>query len=301
MIGSWANSSLYIIELLQAYNYFAKFGGDHTYVKLTIALCLAVDTVSIAGNYGGVYLYTVTHWGDTAYIQNEYWPHYIYIATTGATAFIVQSYLTFRYFRATKFYLIVSLLLLTATVALVGCIVTLVLVIRYSTYAGRNQIVAPVTIWLVASAFADISLALTLVWQLRGMKSAFKDTQNVIKRLIRSSIQTGTITSIFAAIVLITYLTDKQSNVTVAIGFCLGRIYTLTLLHNLNNRSQIGGSTSDSSDGPPTVHISQERNNAGLESLRGIHVHRTAIVKIDDRPGQPYTAEGDSEHNKDVF
>jgi hypothetical protein len=56
MIGSWANSSLYILELMSAYRYFEKYEDDPIYIKLTIALCLAVDTVSVAANYGGVYL-----------------------------------------------------------------------------------------------------------------------------------------------------------------------------------------------------------------------------------------------------
>ncbi|KAJ7457790.1 hypothetical protein FB451DRAFT_588791 [Mycena latifolia] len=302
MIGSWANSSLYIIEVMQAYKYFENFGGDHLYVKLAICLCLAFDTISIAANYGGVYLYSVVHWGDVAYVQNEYWPLYLYIITTGCTAFVVQNFLIFRYWRATRGFVTALLLMLTSLTALAGSIATLVIIVQYSTYAERDHVVAPVIIWLVASACADIALALTLVWQLRGMKSAFKSTQSVIKRLIASSIQTGTVTSLVATIVLVTYLSDKESNVTVGIGFCLGRIYTLTLFYNLNNRGR-STVTDGSSGGPQTLHV-QDRHPVGTESMGGIHIHRTAIVKIDEEENKSYLADGDrrSEHtHKDVF
>ncbi|KAJ6476616.1 hypothetical protein DFH09DRAFT_1379514 [Mycena vulgaris] len=299
MVGSWANSSLYIIELMQAYQYYTNYSADHYYIKLTIALCLAVDTLSIAANYGGVYLYSVVHWGDAAYVQNEYWPIYVYCLSTGFTAFVVQSFLIFRYLRATRGYITSVLLFMTSSAALVGAVVTAAIVMQYTTYAQRNHVVAPVTIWLVASASADIALAVTLVWQLRQMQSSFKSTRSIISRLIRSSVQTGTITSIFATIVLITYLTDKESNVTVGIGFCLGRVYTLTFLYNLNNRQS--GAAHNNSSG----HISGERhaNAAPLETL-GIHVHRTAIVKIDETENKSEMTEGDrhSERmHKDVF
>ena len=84
---------------------------------------------------------------------------------------------------------------------------------------------------------------------------------SLIRRLMASTIGTGTVTSIVAVIILILFLTDKQSNceliwkyltlfetdlslvivIVVSTGFayCISRIYTLTMLYNLNNRSSL--------------------------------------------------------------
>ncbi|KAJ7642023.1 hypothetical protein FB45DRAFT_826272 [Roridomyces roridus] len=239
LIASWVDTALYFLELLHAYRYFVAFPRDLLFVKVILVLCCLVDAVCVAGNYGGVYLYAVTHWGDEEYIQDQSWPIYVYVMATSFTAFLVQNYLMYRCFRASKSILTTLLLFLIATTALVGAIVTTVIVVNHRIYSQRHAVQKPVIIWLVASAFADIFISLTLVWQLRSMKPPFKETQSVIHRLIRTALQTGAVTATFATIVLILYLIDEDSNVTVGVGFVLGRVYTLTMLYNLHGRPRI--------------------------------------------------------------
>ncbi|KAJ7731295.1 hypothetical protein DFH07DRAFT_781288 [Mycena maculata] len=249
------------MSLMQAYNYFVKYPLDHISIKITIVLCLLVDTLSVAAHYGGVYLDShVSHKGQSVFVTEQGWP----VANTGHRYGFprAKSCLMLRYWRATKNYFASPLLSLMSITALVGRLVTLVLIVHFSTYAERDHLVVP------------------LVWQLRAMQTAFKDTQSIIHRLNRNSLQTGTLTSILATLVLVTYLTDKESNVTVGRGYCLGRVYTLTLLHNLNTRPR--APTHDSSGAPGTANINH--NGPGSESLGGtrfscLDVHPTAIVR----------------------
>ena len=93
---------------------------------------------------------------------------------------------------------------------------------------------------------------------------------SLIRRLMASTIGTGTVTSIVAVIILILFLTDKQSNceliwqyltlfetdlslvivIVVATGFAYGltRIHTLTMLYNLNNRSSLKHGSANTND-----------------------------------------------------
>jgi hypothetical protein len=83
--------------------------------------------------------------------------------------------------------------------------------------------------WFSTSAAADIAIALALLWQLSRIQSSFEATQrctlisyfywpcawtlfSLIHKLMVSTIQTGAVTSIVAIIILITFLTDKESN-----------------------------------------------------------------------------------------
>jgi len=93
---------------------------------------------------------------------------------------------------------------------------------------------------------------------------------SLIRRLMASTIHTGTMTSVVAVITLILFLTDKEGNceliwqhltlfeddlslvivIVVSSGFayCLARIYTLTMLYNLNNRSSLRQESANTND-----------------------------------------------------
>ncbi|KAJ7642012.1 hypothetical protein FB45DRAFT_1022726 [Roridomyces roridus] len=300
MIGSWSNSILYVLEWMEAYRYLKNSPKGSILSKLTVAAALSVDTLSVAANYAGVYLYCVTHWGTLDYMLVANWTLFLYVITTGVTAFITQSSLVFRFFRTTRQYIISVLLQLTAMASLVGCIITFITLIMFPTDADRGRLVVPVTLWLVAATCVDVAITLTLIWQLRGITPAFEKSRTLIERICHGSLQTGTLTTIVAALVLVTYLTDHASNVSVMFGYCLGRCYTLTLLSNLNLDSRLtrGTDGTDASAPPRThghggVHAQSHHNHTvnNTESLGNIHVHRTAIVRI---------ADGDSKYNSDA-
>ena len=147
-------------------------------------------------------------------------------------------------------------------------------------------------IWFSMSVVTDIAIALTLLWQLSQIKSPFKATQrcissyywrqptshypyghilfSLIRRLMASTIRTGTMTSVFEVMTLPLFLTDEQSNcepiwqyltlfmddlslvimivVSTGFAFCLGQIYTLTMLYNLNNRSSLRHRSANTND-----------------------------------------------------
>lgn len=78
-------------------------------------------------------------------------------------------------------------------------------------------------------------------------------------------------TSIVATLVLVTYLTDKESNVTVGLGFCLARVYTLTFLYNLNTRPRFT-TTDPSSTGVLSMVVFEptRTHTVDLDSMGGI-------------------------------
>jgi hypothetical protein len=83
------------------------------------------------------------------------------------------------------------------------------------------------------------------------MESAFASTRSLLHRLAANAIQTGTVTSVLAIVTLLVFLTNPHSNLVIAFEFTLGRVYSLTLLYNLNQRRRITGSEKDSSGGFP--------------------------------------------------
>ncbi|KAH8829472.1 hypothetical protein DL96DRAFT_1554996 [Flagelloscypha sp. PMI_526] len=265
-----------------------------------------VDAVSTVGAYACVYLYAVTNWGNEAYLLHQYWPIHTYVITSGVNGFLVQGYLDME---ICTNWIVTGFLALFSTAALVGCLLTVVYLSLHDTYAERALLVPPVTLWLAASTVTDVAIALSLVWTLRAYRTSFKETQSLIKRLTYSAIQTGTFTSLLAIIVLVSYLLDKDTNITIGFGFCLGRAYGCTLLFNLNNRKM--GGTEDSTEKSANQYSNSNaqararHNITQLESLGGIRmfiqaytqtgspnldltdIHQTAVVRVDDGTIRP--------------
>ncbi|KAL0567489.1 hypothetical protein V5O48_014506, partial [Marasmius crinis-equi] len=65
----------------------------------------------------------------------------------------------------------------------------------------------------------------------------------LVNHLTIIAIQTGTPGSVVAVIGLVVYLVDNESNISVGIAFSLGRIYAITMLHNLNSREKLRETT----------------------------------------------------------
>ncbi|KAF9257506.1 hypothetical protein L218DRAFT_879312 [Marasmius fiardii PR-910] len=84
----------------------------------------------------------------------------------------------------------------------------------------------------------------------------FKHFHSLVKRLTTLAIQTGASGSIVATLALIVYLTDTENNISVGIAFSLGRVYALTMLHNLNSRDHVRARTAHGgNDGDTTMHF----------------------------------------------
>ncbi|KAJ7880474.1 hypothetical protein B0H13DRAFT_2345624 [Mycena leptocephala] len=257
LVGTWANSALYTVEVIQAYEskvhggemlmdlqaayYYRDFKQDNWMFEVASILYHWFDSVSMIANYASVYLYTITHWGDLAYLQNQ--P--AAALASGAT------------------------------------------IVIFPQYKDRKQVIIPpreCRTWLLIEAVTDISIALALVLELRKMKSPIKKNRSLVNRLVAQTIRTGTAGATIALTVLIAYLANKESNVTTAIAYW-HRPRVLYHHANLNNR-KIGttwsGSLMSSSMNPETRGGpgNQERSDGGDE-YSGMPVFRTALVYID--------------------
>ncbi|KAE9398992.1 hypothetical protein BT96DRAFT_939790 [Gymnopus androsaceus JB14] len=268
LIGTWIGSVLFAIVIREAYYYFKNFRRDSLFLKSYVACVVICDTVSLAADYADVYLNSVTHWGDEAFIKKQYWPVGLYLATTGVTAVLVQSFMAARYFTLTRNWIIVSVLFVFILCALGTAEATATVLTIYADYSERYKGRIPVIMWMTTTTVADIAISIALIMQLYTMKTSFSATESLIKRLIRQSIQTGSATSIVAFCVLISFLVNTASN---------RRIYVLTLLANVNMRKS-------SSKDDITTNTDDDKRTGRVNptvTIDGIQVHRT-IVHMDD-------------------
>ncbi|KAJ7838494.1 hypothetical protein B0H14DRAFT_3870037 [Mycena olivaceomarginata] len=270
--GTWANSVLYTVEIIQAAYYYRHFKHDSWMSKLLVSSTIAIDSVSMIANYASVYLYTITHWGDSVYLKNQYWatlpalPPYDWLSGRFGPSFPGWEILASNQKQIHH----PRLILLHH-----GSNGRRVCECRHDCnlpqYSDRKRVIEritiPATTWIVAEAVTDMSIAFALLLQLRKVKSSFKETRGLLDKLVAQTIQTGAAGATIALAVLITFLANNASNVPTGIAYCLGRVYCLTM----ENRK----------------HVVQQGHvvGEGGDEYGGIHVHRTAVVHIETPQG----------------
>jgi len=148
-------------------------------------------------------------------------------------------------------------------------------------YTDRHQILfqLSITVWFSMSAIIDTTIALALLWQFHWIKSPFKNTQSLVHKLMASTIRTGAVTSVVAVIMLVLFLIDNESNACMTFGFCVGRIYALTMLYNLNNRSSIKGGPVIT-NGDHSGEIDNSMNMTGIHVIRTTTFHSESLVRL---------------------
>lgn len=120
-------------------------------------------------------------------------------------------------------------------------------------------------------AVVDVLIAASLCTLLQRSRTGFKKSDSMISKLMLFTVNTGLLTSIFAVLSLATFLAYPNTLIYVTFFFCLGRLYSNSLLASLNCRRIIRGT--DDLDG---LSLS-----LAPATQKGTHVFNVSNVKID--------------------
>ncbi|KAJ7223563.1 hypothetical protein GGX14DRAFT_558130 [Mycena pura] len=237
LIGTWVNSVLYTAELIQAFYYFRHFKHDDWKLKTLVTVAFTADTGSILCNYASIYLYTITHAGDSVYLEHQNLPVMVGGFTAIIVAVLVQSFLTVRYWRFTKNITVTLSICLLIIAAFGGAFSVAIIVLLSPTFHNRARLEIPVTTWLATGTAVDICIATSLLWEIRKSHIEGHDRNSLFNRVVAITIQTGTASAAVAIASLMAYLLNGPSNVSLSIVNCLGHVYILSMLSNLNIRT----------------------------------------------------------------
>ncbi|KAF8637858.1 hypothetical protein AX17_002484 [Amanita inopinata Kibby_2008] len=87
--------------------------------------------------------------------------------------------------------------------------------------------------WLALQTAVDLLIAGVLSFALYRSRTKIRRTNKVVYRLIRTAIQTGVFSTIFAMGYLVAFLVSPEANFDMLFGFPFGCVYTLTFMDNL--------------------------------------------------------------------
>ncbi|CAE6346150.1 unnamed protein product [Rhizoctonia solani] len=119
---------------------------------------------------------------------------------------------------------------------------------------------------MVSSVVTDGVIAIILSWFLCTRRTGYPKTDHRINRIIRNTMQTGLVVTIWATTDLVLFLTMPYNSMHLIPQLSLCKLYTASLLTTLNTRNTIREpSTEDCSE---AVHAWRGTGNAVKDQIR---------------------------------
>ncbi|KAI0709503.1 hypothetical protein C8Q76DRAFT_799500 [Earliella scabrosa] len=237
LFGHLFNYGLFGILTDQVYFYHLTFPRDPTRLKVLIYVLYALECLQITLASHDAYKVLGEGWGDPEALFN---PHLLWFETpvmTGIISAIVQCYFAWRIYVLSVSRVLSGLICLLAFMQ--GCAaIAGGFLGRVLTPDWREKAVPAIVVWLVGSAICDILIAACMLYFLsRGRQGLASDA--LLSRLIRLTVETGSLTASLATLDLILFVTFKDNFLHFIPALMLTKVYTNTLMMLINNRARM--------------------------------------------------------------
>ncbi|KAJ7641809.1 hypothetical protein FB45DRAFT_1000327 [Roridomyces roridus] len=228
---------------VQIYLYYQAFPNDR---RLTKALVYGIYVVQLVMT--GVMIHDAfTIYGpgfsNISSVLKTHPTGYMVPIMASLSGFATQSFYAYRIRRLSDAWIVPCVILMISVTSCICGIVFGAFNSQISDVLGlQNAHNSYVTgIWLAGSAVTDILIAGWMIYYLTRYDTGFRETQEIISRLIRLIIETGTMTALVALATLILYVALPNHVYYAATGGILPKLYSIATLTILNSRLKIMG------------------------------------------------------------
>ncbi|KAJ7096728.1 hypothetical protein B0H15DRAFT_55355 [Mycena belliarum] len=247
LIGSLLNYCLYGVLAVQVYVYRLSFPNDKASIKWMVYLIFLTETVLTALNGYDMYNWFAKGFGDILQFgQPGLSPYYTPIMGS-VMALVVQLFFCYRIYIIKREALPLSIFIaLVSTLQAAGGIGGGAAAFLSKNDEHDHIRVVFVYIWLIGDAIADVFIAGTMSYLLmRASRNQHKQTNDIVKRIVRLTIETNALSTFVAIISLILFFGTPNTTYFICPTMVLAKLYANTLLVTFNNRAfvhQAGGS-----------------------------------------------------------
>ncbi|KAJ7454341.1 hypothetical protein B0H11DRAFT_2287980 [Mycena galericulata] len=243
VLGYMWSYFLYGMLVVQVYMYCEAFLRDVLGIKALVWSMFALET-------GFSILITIAAWnafgpgwGDPDTLGELDWTWLAMLALNAILAAMAQGFYSWRIWILTNRRLwlpiLIGCVILTQVTAAFYC--GMVMAIGGRSVPQLFALWREITGWLSGSAACDLLITASLVYILTHHKRAsqYRHTAGLINKLIRFSVETGSVTSVAALVEVTLWLTCRKWNIHYIFFFVLGRLYSNVLMATLNCRAPI--------------------------------------------------------------
>jgi len=279
-IGLIINVMLFGINITQTYFYYIHSKKDRLWIKISVAIILVADFVQPL--FLSIYLYRtlIVHFGNETILSRATNLFAVVPTMTGLTGSIVQIFFAWRIRILTNNWYSVALIIAAAVSEAVCAIVVAYLGGINPMFVKFKAFQAVATTGVVSQMLGDIMIASILVWFLQTHKSGFRQSDEMVDRIIRFTLQTGLLTLVLGGTNMLLYLMQWAGGTYLLLNIVRSKIYTSSLLSSLNSRQGWGYDTSESS-GEVSTNLGSLRFASDSESMTD---RTSAVITITTPP-----------------
>ncbi|KAK0434155.1 uncharacterized protein EV420DRAFT_1754600 [Desarmillaria tabescens] len=270
---------------VQLYLYYLAFPKDRQFTKYLvygIYIVEFVQTMLVTHDAFAMFGYG---FGDIEALTDMHFDWLTVPIMSAAVACVGQVFYAYRIFVLSKSQIVPIFVTCVSLTSSVAAIITGV----YSFEAGnvtklnnRKTSIA-VGIWCGASALCDIVIAICMTYYLMRSDTGFRRTRMLVTKLIRLTIETGTVTAVVALLNLILFFAFPHQTFYGTPALIMPKLYANTVYMVLNSRIRILGGRdtyTSSMDMSITTTMIRDTNSQSTQGTR----------RMDGRQGAPVVA-----------
>ncbi|KAK0216501.1 hypothetical protein EDD85DRAFT_869975 [Armillaria nabsnona] len=257
LIGCFLSLILYGILCDQVYIYYISFPKDNLTSKTVVYLLWLTETVQTATNIYYTFDTFCYDFGNLSGLDDVsiiWFTIPILCGFVGCTAQLFYAWRMYKFSKKARWLcIIISVIAFTQFTGAICCGIEVRNTGHYSKLQKSSKMKVTAIIWLGGSVLCDTAIALCMTYLLSRAQTGLKSTRILLSRLIRLSIETGTITgwpytrkldrissfticaAALAAVHMAIFLSYHNNYHTVPAN-CLVKIYSNTVLAVCNSR-----------------------------------------------------------------
>jgi len=288
-LGNSLSWGLFGILVIQSYHFFVTFPRERVVLKCLVAILLLIQILHTMFLTIFTWDMLVTGWGNPAALLTIPWSGLPQPILTGITSGIVQIYYAWRIWTlkgSSRFAQVVPVfIVLIALMQSLTAVIAGTMFCFAKDVADMVKLTSAVEVWLGGAFACDviISASMAIVLSRARRNSHFKETNDLIKKLIINAIETGAITAVTAGLDLALFLIYPDTNLHLCPSLLLSKLYSITVLTSLNGRR---GGHSKGNHLPMTtdsLQMSTVKKDT-QHTLGAVHVSTDMRVDVDEFP-----------------
>jgi len=286
LIGAMVASVLYGIATLQTYLYFHYYPEDNLRLKLMVAVVWVIETLHVAFVNRFLYIYLINYFGNALELIKAHWTLYISVLCNLIVGVIVQTFFASRIHTLGKKYWLTGLIGVSILAHVAFGIETVVKCFHYKYFTEVSTFKYSTSLPLgLFSVIPDVLISGSLCYFLKSSKnkvSGIKSTEVIIDLLMQYAINRVLLTSAAVIAELVCTLAMPESFSYLALDFCVGKLYSNTLLATLNARKYVRskGSNVVVSGASPVVGGGGSDSSGTLESEMAFAIPVTVQMQM---------------------
>ncbi|KAI0709497.1 hypothetical protein C8Q76DRAFT_799495 [Earliella scabrosa] len=238
-VRSSVNYGLFGVLSTQVFVYYVSFPKDSVRLNAFVYGLYVVEIIQVVLATHDAFETLGRGWGDAATLNNPQWLWFDVPLMSGIVSASVQTYFAWRIYVFSKSRLLSGFVVLIALMQGSAGVASGIKAHLVNSLADlQKETTKPLIVWLGGSVACDIVIAICMLYFLsRGRQGLASDA--VLTRLIRLTVETGTLTASIACLDLVFFLVFKDNNLHLTPALVLTKVYTNTLMMLLNNRTQM--------------------------------------------------------------